>query len=114
MIKLVDYEFESIPRGSVFRFPGSWPYEKFVDLLVVDMPDKNFAHSLVISTGHKAGLTLIRLPIEARSEAGTVGISKSWVLHNWKEWIYPDCSINEVHMIRNYAAPSFTQDNLIK
>lgn len=85
MIKLVEYEFESISRGAVFRFPSSWPYEDVVDLLVVDVPDKNFAHALVISTGCKAGLTLVRLPVEARSEVGVVGLSKSWVIRNWNK-----------------------------
>ncbi|MDC9583317.1 Imm45 family immunity protein [Xenorhabdus sp. PR6a] len=104
MIKLIDYTSDSISRGCVFRFPAIWPYEKFVDLLVVNIPDDYSRHGLVVTTGHKAGLLLIQLPSESEY-TDKVALRKDWIISNWNKWIYPECDVNDVYIMDNYSAP---------
>lgn len=103
--KLKDRGETGIPRGCVFRFPAEWPYEGIVDLMVVHMPDECSEHALVVSTGHKAGLILVRLPLEAELP-GASGLSTDWVIRNWKKWIYDECEIDDVLFARNYSVSS--------
>ncbi|MCT4708597.1 Imm45 family immunity protein [Enterobacteriaceae bacterium H16N7] len=99
-MRLVDYKNESIKRGSVFRLPAVWPYESWVDFMVIDLFD---THGLVVSTGHKAGLMLIALPAESVSTEGRA-LSTTWVINNWAKWIYPECNVENVHIIEQYVA----------
>ncbi|WP_114192409.1 Imm45 family immunity protein [Edaphovirga cremea] len=105
-MKLIDYKLESISRGCVFRFPAVWPYEKYVDLLVVSMPDEDSEHGLVVSTGHKAGLILVRLPKECES-TNSRSIKYQWVIDNWAKWIYPECDVKDVLIIEHYDEPIY-------
>lgn len=104
MIKLVEYTSDSISRGCVFRFPAIWPYESFVDLLVVNIHDNCSQHALVVSTGYKAGLILIQLPKESEY-TDKIALKKEWIISNWEKWIYPECSVNDVYIIDNYPVP---------
>ena len=100
MKKLIEWEHESISRGIVFRLPAKWPYEDFVDFMVVD-----FAHShgLVVSSGYKAGSILVILPVESNSNE-YVGIDTQWIITNWSKWVYPECDVNNVHIIEHYES----------
>ncbi|EKO3629269.1 Imm45 family immunity protein [Vibrio metschnikovii] len=103
-MKLVEYRSDSVSRGTVFRFPAMWPYENYLDLLVVSMPDDDSEYGLVISTGHKAGLILVRLPKE--SEHGDKrAIKTKWLLDNWSKWIYPECDVDNVFILEHYPSP---------
>ena len=54
--------------------------------------------------GITAGLILLRLPLE--SEANDfIGVKKDWLIKNWEYWIYPECHINNVYIMRNYPTP---------
>lgn len=99
-MKLIDYNNKSIKRGSVFRLPAVWPYEEWVDFMVIDLFE---THGLVVSSGHKAGLILISLPIESASTEGRA-LSTEWVITNWAKWIYPDCHVENVHILDEYVA----------
>jgi len=99
-MKLIDYKNKSIKRGTVFRLPAVWPYEKWVDLMVIDLFE---THGLVVSSGHKAGLILISLPIESASTEGRA-LSTEWIITNWAKWIYPDCHVENVHILDEYVA----------
>ena len=101
-MKLVEYKNEFIKRGAVFRLPAVWPYESWVDFMVIDLLD---THGLVVSTGHKAGLMLVTLPAESGSEEGRA-LSTKWVINNWAKWIYPECDVEYVHIIEQYVATS--------
>ncbi|EMD1718954.1 hypothetical protein WKS79_000463 [Providencia stuartii] len=103
-MKLVEYVPDSISRGCVFRFPAVWPYEQFVDLLVVNIHDDHSQHALVVSTGHKAGLLLVQLPKESEC-IDKIALRKEWVISNWDKWIYPECSVNDVYIMDNYPIP---------
>lgn len=100
MMKLIDYKNKSIKRGTVFRLPAVWPYEEWVDFMVIDLFE---THGLVVSSGHKAGLILISLPIESASTEGRA-LSTEWVITNWAKWIYPDCHVENVHILNEYVA----------
>lgn len=99
-MKLVDYKNKSIKRGTVFRLPAVWPYEEWVDFMVIDLFE---THGLVVSSGHKAGLILISLPIESASTEGRA-LSTEWVITNWAKWIYPECHVEDVHILDEYVA----------
>lgn len=99
-MKLIDYKNKSIKRGTVFRLPAVWPYEEWVDFMVIDLFE---THGLVVSSGHKAGLILISLPIESTSTEGRA-LSTEWVITNWAKWIYPDCHVENVHILDEYVA----------
>jgi len=99
-MKLIDYKSMSIKRGTVFRLPAVWPYEKWVDFMVIDLFE---THGLVVSSGHKAGLILISLPIESASTEGRA-LSTEWVITNWAKWIYPECNVEDVHVLNEYVA----------
>ncbi|NPE61233.1 hypothetical protein HLB27_15070 [Dickeya dadantii] len=99
-MKLIDYKNKSIKRGSVFRLPAVWPYEAWVDFMVIDLFD---THGLVVSSGHKAGLILISLPTESGSPEGRA-LSTEWVINNWAKWIYPECNVENVHILDEYVA----------
>ncbi|QLH61856.1 Imm45 family immunity protein [Serratia symbiotica] len=99
-MKLIDYKNKSIKRGTVFRLPAVWPYEEWVDFMVIDLFE---THGLVVSSGHKAGLILISLPIESASIEGRA-LSTEWVITNWAKWIYPECNVEDVHILDEYVA----------
>lgn len=99
-MKLIDYKNKSIKRGTIFRLPAVWPYEEWVDFMVIDLFE---THGLVVSSGHKAGLILISLPIESASIEGRV-LSTEWVITNWAKWIYPECNVEDVYILDGYVA----------
>ncbi|MEI9484272.1 Imm45 family immunity protein [Enterobacter cancerogenus] len=99
-MKLVDYKNKSIKRGTIFRLPAVWPYEEWVDFMVIDLYE---THGLVVSSGHKAGLILISLPVESASIEGRA-LSTEWVISNWAKWIYPECNVEDVYMLDGYVA----------
>ena len=99
-MKLIDYKNKSIKRGTVFRLPAVWPYEEWVDFMVIDLFE---THGLVVSSGHKAGLILISLPIESASTEGRA-LSTEWIITNWAKWIYPECHVENVHILDEYVA----------
>ncbi|HGJ5875059.1 Imm45 family immunity protein [Arsenophonus apicola] len=100
LIKLIEFKKKSIRRGIVFRLPGQWPYEEFVDFMVIDLFD---THGLVVSSGHKAGLILISFPTESKSEEGRA-LSTQWIIDNWAKWIYPKCDVSDVYLFDGYEA----------
>ncbi|MBS6434833.1 MULTISPECIES: Imm45 family immunity protein [Pantoea] len=99
-MKLIDYKNKSIKRGSVFRLPAVWPYEDWVDFMVIDLFE---THGLIVSSGHKAGLILISLPVESASIEGRA-LSTEWIISNWEKWIYPECNVENVHILDKYVA----------
>lgn len=99
MTKLIDCTNDAFQRGSVFRVPGKYPYEETVDFMVFEALEEDRRFGL-ITTGYKAGLTLVRLPVE--SNHGTYGLSKEWVIANWTKWIYLECDVSQVVMFEGY------------
>ena len=88
----------------VLRLPGAYPHEEYVDLMLVELPGGDRRFGLLVTTGHKAGLVLVKLPQKAEL-AGASGISREWVVDNWNRWIYETCRTDEVYLIENYPAP---------
>lgn len=68
--------------------------------MVIDLFD---THGLVVSSGHKAGLILISLPTESKSEEGRA-LSTQWIIDNWAKWIYPECDVSDVYLFDGYEA----------
>lgn len=57
---------------------------------------------LIITSGYKAGLILVYLPRDSFSKEG--GLNKEWVVSNWEKWIYPDCDVSDVMLVRYESA----------
>lgn len=104
-VRLVDSLAVAIGRGQIFRLSARWPYEEIVDFMVVNIPDGEFGHSLVVISGNKAGLLVVRLPVESGS-SGTRGISKDWIVKNWAKWVYPDCPVENVYLYDKAEVPN--------
>ena len=94
-------------RGTLLRCAGQYPYEKLVDFLAVRLPDADCGLTLVVASGYKSGLILVRLPLE--SESGHAGyadyINTGWLKANWTKWVYPECPIDQIHVAPGALAP---------
>ncbi len=84
--KLLEAEEQDIGRGALFRSPAQYPYEDWVDFMVVERQDSPTNLTIMVSSGYKGGLPLVHLPAEAASEAR--GVRLSWIKANWQKWIY--------------------------
>ena len=60
-------------------------------------------YGLIVSSGYKAGLFLVKLPAESISDEGH-GLSTEWVIANWSTWIYPECNVEDVYILDEYVA----------
>lgn len=74
-------------RGTRFRFPAEYPYEKVVEYMLCDGADDNFPYLFVVSSGYKAGILVQSIPKEA-CPSGSNGVSGAWLFSQWKKWIY--------------------------
>ena len=102
-VRLIDIEPEKkLPHGVVIRLLGKVPYEPLVDFMVVEGYDPDRGMSLMVSSGHKAGLTLVSLP----KDAGEFGIDTNWLKENWSHWVYPECSVENVWVCDGYPVPA--------
>lgn len=102
-MRLIDYQKIFIARGTVFRLPATWPYEEWVDFMLFETQDDEKPYGLIVSSGFKAGLFLVKLPIESMSDEGP-GLNTHWVINNWSKWIYPECNVEDVHILEEYVA----------
>lgn len=106
-VKLTDLKKQTLYHGNILRLPAQWPYEEFVDFMVFDTQDPERPNGLIVSSGYKAGLILVRLPKESGlTEIG--GLSTQWVINNWERWIYPECNVNDVYVIDRYTATAIS------
>ena len=103
MQKLIDYQEDAIYRGAVLRFPGTWPYEKIVDYMIIDMEGQLFT---CVSSGYKCGAVYIGLPQEGYY-SDKYAINTKWLIENWNKWIYLDCAVEDVYILpKGYPEPS--------
>ncbi|EKT4067898.1 Imm45 family immunity protein [Stenotrophomonas maltophilia] len=91
-------------HGTVFRFPRVWPHEAMVDLMLFDNSDELHPHGLIACTGQKAGLILALLPPES-GHPDLRGVRAEWLVSEWTHWIYPECPVGKVQVLRRYVAP---------
>jgi len=102
--KLVDLEVDYVSRATRFLVKNSGHYESLVEFFLVEDPTSPSRYTMYVSTGHKAGCVLIKLPDEARlPEEKTSAISKSWLIDNWRKWVI-DTDSSEVLVCRKYEA----------
>ena len=107
--RLVDLEpGVLLPHGTVIRLLGDVPHERVVDLMVTETYDSQGTKCLgfLVSTGGKAGLTLIYLPVEA----GKYSMSAGWLKANWNKWGYAVVPVDEVFVSAGYPAPEKLPD----
>ena len=58
----------------------------------------------MVCTGQKAGLILVLLPPESR-HPNLRGVRTEWLVSEWAHWIYPECAVGKVWVLRRYPAP---------
>ncbi|MCG7366334.1 Imm45 family immunity protein [Pantoea sp. ACRSH] len=46
---------------------------------------------------------MISLPIESASTEGRA-LSTEWIITHWAKWIYPECNVEDVHILDEYVA----------
>ncbi|MNV05166.1 hypothetical protein D3C71_954920 [compost metagenome] len=102
--RLVDIADDTLAHGTVFRVPGQWPYEPVVDFMLFDYADVERPHGLIVTTGHKAGLILVLLPRQSGHDQWR-GARTAWIVSEWARWIYPECAVDDVQVLRRYPAP---------
>ena len=71
MKKLIDYTETSIPRGTIFKCKGIYPYEEVVYFLLCELGD---SYGLMVISGYKAGLTYVLFPKESIPEGYKFGL----------------------------------------
>lgn len=103
--KLIEHTQKHIGRGRVLRMPSAWPYEDFVDFMVYDPAEVGRGMGLIVTSGNKAGLRLVRLPEESQGDAFGA-IETKWIIKNWAEWVYPECDVADVYIADNYGVPT--------
>ena len=72
--------------------------------MLVEFPDSDRKFGFVVSTGHKAGLILVKLPKEAEA-VGSAGSDRQWLIDNWNVWIYESAKVGDVYVARHYPVP---------
>jgi len=105
-IKLIDSKKEHIGRGRVLRMPAQYPYEDFVDFMVFDPLENGYGMGLIVSSGYKAGLIAVLLPLESLGSVSTGGIETKWLIENWADWGYMDCDVSQVCIAERYDVPT--------
>lgn len=99
-IKLIEYQ-DDIERGQIIRCKGNYPYEGVVDFMVCESYETDCGYSLFVLTGSKAGIRLVVLPEESIPvENLGYAIDTAWLKQNWNNWIYPDCRLGDVWIIK--------------
>lgn len=101
--KLIESGMDEASNGVLFRCPAKWPYEEWVDFLLMDHKDSPSGYSLVVTSGLKSGLLLVHLPAEASIKGH--GVSVQWIKNNWKKWIY-EVGPESVYVKRRYRIAS--------
>jgi Immunity protein 45 len=99
-IKLSNHK-NNIARGSILKCSGKYPYEAFVDFMVVELPvDEKTAYALLVVSGYKAGLVYVILPEESvPKENEGYAINSNWLRNNWEKWGYADCPLQDVYLL---------------
>lgn len=67
--KLINYPKKTLWRGTTFRCPGEYPFEKIVDFMILD---NITGFSIYSTTGRHAGQLLCFFPKEALSTENNV------------------------------------------
>ena len=61
MGKQINYTETSIPRGTIFKYKGIYPYEEVVYFLLCELGE---SYGLMVISGYKAGLAYVCFPKE--------------------------------------------------
>lgn len=82
--KLAGLRRRALWSGNVLRTKGSWPYEDWVDFMVYRTLSDEMPFGFIVTSGYKSGSILVHLPKEAALPKEEGGLSRKWVVDNWK------------------------------
>lgn len=91
--KLVEYNFEMLERGTILKFPASFPFEPEVVMMVSEGYSNSEERCLITITGFKAGINAY---VTFPSEKTKNGLNRQWLIDNWQNWVWPECDVSEV------------------
>lgn len=104
--KLTEANQSLLRRGSLLKFPASYPFESEVVMMMCGHPDEGrrlFSIALITITGYCSGINpYVVFPSEALS--GETGVSKEWLISNWKKWVWPDGNVEDVWIRKELSA----------
>lgn len=106
--KLIETD-EPLQRGSILRCKGKYPYENYVDFMIIEQinPEKR-RYSLLVISGYKAGLNYVTFPDACLAES-KFSVCSKWLKENWANWGYFESPIEEVYIV-NRNVPNDFQD----
>ncbi|MBC7533023.1 MAG: hypothetical protein H7318_15725 [Oligoflexus sp.] len=87
----------SLGRGAIFRVPASYPYEEYVDFMLIVNIDSPCGMSVLVASGFKSGLIHVNPPAEAKG--GNQSLSTEWLKKNWSHWIN-EAELSSIKYIR--------------
>ena len=97
-LRLEERKTIMLSRGSLVRFPASYPFEEEVVMMVCEAPDTHASLGLITITGYKAGFNCyVAFPDSARNNDATV--SAQWLYDNWQHWVWPEGSPDDVWIL---------------
>lgn len=98
--KLVGIKEESLFRGTLLKFPGKYPFEDEVVMMLCEYRGggDELPFCLVTLTGHKAGINPVQaFPTECNNNnSKAIAFSTDWLISNWNKWVLPDGDVNDV------------------
>lgn len=106
--KLVELQGD-LERGAILRCKGVYPYENYVDFLVMEYCESTKRHyAMIVISGYKAGLIYVVFPEESiPQENAGYAVDIKWLQDNWSKWGYVDCPLEEVYLIRRISPRDF-------
>jgi len=108
IVKLIEHG-ETLQRGDVIRCIGTYPYEDYVDFMLIEYPFNQInQYALLVDSGYKAGLIFVVWPEQANNKEGP-GVNIDWLKINWSKWGYIDCPLEDVYVFSK-AVPKSIYD----
>jgi Immunity protein 45 len=93
-IPLLLYSGDPLIRGTLFKFPRGYPFERNVVMMLCEAGGRL---GLITITGYKAGIRpVVVFPEEALADGPGSGISPQWLVSNWKFHVWEDANLDDV------------------
>jgi hypothetical protein len=95
--KIVSKQESSIFRGTLLKFPASYPFESEVVMMLCELRIGDRQYGLVTITGYNAGINpFVAFPNECMLDDKSIAFSRDWLIQNWTKWVWPEGDINDV------------------
>ncbi|MGW0940645.1 Imm45 family immunity protein [Streptomyces sp. NPDC002666] len=77
--------------------PARWPCEETDEFMPAELPPgADDRLGLIMTTGYKAGLWVVSLPVEAYAAGRPWALSASWLRDHWTARVYAETDIEKI------------------